>query len=85
MYFENNSFAHLFLLILINFWYYRWKISIQNMWKAFSINDEVYMLKIINEDVYKIFISDLKDIWSKEYSEDEIITQFKVNRVVFYV
>lgn len=43
------------------------------------------MLKIINEDVYKIFISDLKDIWSKEYSEDEIITQFKVNRVVFYI
>lgn len=50
------------------------------MWITFSTDGDVYMLNIINcEDIYKIFVSDLKDVWSKEYSKNDIINQFKVS------
>ncbi|XP_018564251.1 uncharacterized protein LOC108905733 [Anoplophora glabripennis] len=48
------------------------------MWKIFIVESDVYILKIINNDgIYKISVSDLKEVWTKDFSIDDIITEFK--------
>lgn len=49
------------------------------MWKIFIVDSDVYLLKISNNDnIYTISVSDLTEVWSKDFSKEDIAAKFKV-------
>ena len=65
-------------------WRRRWKPDLQACpWQTFLVDGKTYHLKFLfTQDSYELLISDLKNFWYEELSDDALMKRVKVDIVI---